>query len=333
MSNLYSNRREEQPDFVVGINLPMSAYLQMSTGLVIVNTFSSTEGQYSGGQMREAEQLWRRIVLLSWFIVNNEQLAFISFLRTTRLWRRLWKLCTGWLISFHCLRSGCSLKLTDWLGATLRCCHCLDLCKKATLDLPFWTSPCEVINILSDCSSSNRIRAVISISRQQRGESWTRADTRLQGFSTLPQLSWFKKMAALKKSASSWFVSLYFSLHKFSLFVRPLHLKLLSPMLLKLFMHFKSRISQWFIGNWSLDGQLLPSLWVCEWVTGLGVLPITLFFNHSDVPDLTSWISYFTWLRLPHRVKLSCAFNTDESARVYMSAISYLGEKKVSCKN
>lgn len=72
MSNLYSNRREEQPDFVVGINLPMSAYLQMSTGLVIVNTFSSTEGQYSGGQMREAEQLWRRIVLLSWFIVNNE---------------------------------------------------------------------------------------------------------------------------------------------------------------------------------------------------------------------------------------------------------------------
>lgn len=78
MSNSYSKRREIQPDFVVGINLPLSENLQMSTGLVIFHKFSSTERQYSRGQMRETEQLWRRIVLLSWFTVNNELLAFIS---------------------------------------------------------------------------------------------------------------------------------------------------------------------------------------------------------------------------------------------------------------
>lgn len=79
MSNSWSDRGEIQPDFVFGINLPTSEYLQMSAGLVIFDQFSSTEGQYSRGRMREAEQLWRRIVLLSWFIVNNEQPAFISF--------------------------------------------------------------------------------------------------------------------------------------------------------------------------------------------------------------------------------------------------------------
>lgn len=57
MSNSYSSRREIQPDFAVGINLPTSEYLQMSGGLVMFDQFSSTEGQYSRGQMRDAEQL------------------------------------------------------------------------------------------------------------------------------------------------------------------------------------------------------------------------------------------------------------------------------------
>lgn len=57
MSNQYSGRREIQPDSAVGVNLPTSEYLQMSGGLVIFDQFPSTESQYSGGQMRDGEQL------------------------------------------------------------------------------------------------------------------------------------------------------------------------------------------------------------------------------------------------------------------------------------
>lgn len=145
--------------------------------------------------MREAEQLWRA-VLLSWFIVNSEHSAFISFPSTTIMWKPLWKICRYWLISFHCLRSECSLKLTDWLGATLWCCHWNDLCKKSALDLPFETSCHKVINILVNCSSSSYIKAVISISQQQTDESHSEADTRRAGFSTLPHFSLCRKMAA-----------------------------------------------------------------------------------------------------------------------------------------
>lgn len=184
MSNSNGDRREIQYDFVVGVNLPMSEYLQMSTGLVIFDKFSSTEGQNPRDQMREAEKLWRT-VLLSWFIVNSKQLAFISFPSATHIWRLLWKLCRDRVISFHCLRSGCSLKLTDWLGDTLRCWQCLDLCKKTALVLPFRTSSRKVINILRGYSSSNCIRAGISISWHKKGPSWVWADTKQADFSSL----------------------------------------------------------------------------------------------------------------------------------------------------
>lgn len=196
MSNLCIDWRKIQPDIVVGINLPNSEYLQMSTGVVIFDKFSSTEGQYSRGQMREAEQLWRRIVCWVDLLSTMNSSPFFLSTQTTHIWRLLWKLCMDWLISFHSLRSGCSLKLTDWLGDTLRCCHCLDLCKKAALNVLFEPSCREVINIYFNCSSSNPIRAAISISQGQTDESWSGPDMRQLGFSALPQLSWFKKMAA-----------------------------------------------------------------------------------------------------------------------------------------
>lgn len=57
--------------------------------------------------------------------------------------------------------------------------------KKAALDSPFGTSSCEMINIPCDCSSSSPIRAVISISRQQRDESQAEADVTQAAFSEL----------------------------------------------------------------------------------------------------------------------------------------------------
>ena len=247
MSYLYRYRREIQPDIVVGINLLTSEYLQMSTRLVIFDKFSSTEGQCSRGQMREAEELWR-IVLLSWFIVNNELLAFTSIPSTMYIWGLLWKLCTDWLISFHCLRSGCSLKLTGWLCNTLTCCHCLDLCKKAALELPFGTSSREVIKILPNSllPSSNPIKAVISISQQQRDKS----DMSRSACLALP--SDVKKMAAL---VSVWVCLLSFSVypiikHTSFNFICFYH------SYLSFFLTY-CKLESW---KSSLDGQLLPSL-------------------------------------------------------------------------
>lgn len=85
MSSSYICGRKIQSDFAVRINLPKSEYLQMSTGLVIFDPFLSAKEQYSRGQMRDVEQLWRRIVLLTWFIVSSEQLAFISFPSATHM--------------------------------------------------------------------------------------------------------------------------------------------------------------------------------------------------------------------------------------------------------